>query len=454
MHTWHTSKRESPRTRGPMSGMASAACLWAGFALPAGDAAAQRVIELPLEDRTLTADFPEVYRVGDRGREWELFSSLTSVGFDARGRLHIADLVGDELRVVVVDSTGARVSEFGRRGDGPGEFRAVKQAFALADGRTVVPDQAHFAYHIFAPDGEFERMVRFEGVGPAHDLPAAMTPSANPRSYRSDYRGGLLSRVTFVWQVETEADGRPADVNVVSGPHAVDRMIFDGEEARTAPIVGAAASRPERDSDGGSLARFLFAPLPGGSVVLLDSTAYALRIVAPGEGVRRVLSRPLPARGWNDRNRRAFLGQVAARAREEVERGGAAAAMVGLMGGAGGFESWLDETKLRGEIEAVEALETTWEGKIWVLRTPAAGFPDYDLLAEAMSAFTGSPPGLQPRRPGLIDILTPEGGYVGTLTEAEMPAAFGPAGLVAYVHLDEFDVPTVIVRRVPEAMRE
>ena len=34
-----------------------------------------------------------------------------------------------------------------------------------------------------------------------------------------------------------------------------------------------------------------------------------------------------------------------------------------------------------------------------------------------------------------------------------MPNAFGPDGLVAYVGLDEFDVPTVGVRRVPEGVR-
>ena len=430
--------------------MAATACVWAGFAVGAGDAAAQRVIELPLADRILAEDFPEVYRVGDRGREWELFSSLTSMGFDARGRLHIADLVGDELRVVVVDSTGALVSVFGRQGDGPGEFRDAKQAFALADGRTVVPDRAHFGYHLFTGDGEFERMVRFEGVGPAHDLPMAMTPSANPRSYRSDYRGGLLSRVTSVWQVQMGGDGRPGRVSIADGPRAVDRMTFDGREARPEPL----AASVHGESDGASPLKFLFGPLPGGGIVLSDSTAYALRIVEPGGGAIRILSRPFPTRRWNDRNRRTFVEQVAGRAREKVERGGAAAELAGLMGGGGRFESWLGEAELSGAIEVVEALGTSWEGKIWVLRTPDDGFLDYDLLGEAMSALTGSPPGLQPRRPGPIDILTPEGGYVGTLPDAGMPAAFGPNGLVAYVHLDAFDVPTVVVRRVPEAMRE
>jgi hypothetical protein len=31
----------------------------------------------------------------------------------------------------------------------------------------------------------------------------------------------------------------------------------------------------------------------------------------------------------------------------------------------------------------------------------------------------------------------------------EIPAAFGPDGLAAYVETDEFEVPVVVVRRLP-----
>jgi hypothetical protein len=34
----------------------------------------------------------------------------------------------------------------------------------------------------------------------------------------------------------------------------------------------------------------------------------------------------------------------------------------------------------------------------------------------------------------------------------EIPSAFGPDGLAAYVELDELDVPTVVVRRLPAAL--
>ncbi len=34
-----------------------------------------------------------------------------------------------------------------------------------------------------------------------------------------------------------------------------------------------------------------------------------------------------------------------------------------------------------------------------------------------------------------------------------MPAAFGPDGLVAFWELDELDVPTIVVKRLPEEVR-
>lgn len=52
---------------------------------------------------------------------------------------------------------------------------------------------------------------------------------------------------------------------------------------------------------------------------------------------------------------------------------------------------------------------------------------------------------------GLLAQVTTE--YLGTIPDSRLPNAFGPDGLVAYVGLDDFDVPTVVVRRVPEGIR-
>ncbi|MYG20243.1 MAG: hypothetical protein F4208_11925 [Gemmatimonadales bacterium] len=427
--------------------MVPTVCVWAGFSLATGAVAAQQVIELPLEDRILEADFSEVYRVGNGDREWELFSYVSAVSFDARGNLHISDLVGDELRVVVVDPSGNLVAAFGRRGDGPGEFREANQAFALADGRTVVPDKGHFAYHVFDSEGAFERMVRFPGVGPSHDLPAGMTPSANPRIRRADRDGTVLDRVISGWDVQRQTNTPAGRLSIEPGPRQVARVEFEGEESREVPLFRASGSPDDR-------VKFHFAPLPNGRVAFSDSTAYAVRIVEPAGNVGRILTRPFPVRPWDKRNRRAFANSLRIRLEQESAESRDRAEMLGLFGGVQAVVARLDDLDLPGEVEIIDALDTDWEGRIWVLRTPADGFPDLDIVGTFQSAVGGRPNTLPPTRPGPVDLITAEGRYIGTLAEARMPAAFGPGGLVAYVELDAFDVPTVVVRRVSAAIRE
>ena len=143
----------------------------AALALAVGPAAAQEVVELPLEDRILDAEFPEVYRIGDGVRDWELLTRVTSIGFDDRGNLHIGDWSGGDLSVLVVDASGNLVVRFGQPGEGPGDFRNATHALALPDGRTVVADDGHLAYQLFNLAGGIERWARYPGVGPGESPP-------------------------------------------------------------------------------------------------------------------------------------------------------------------------------------------------------------------------------------------------------------------------------------------
>ena len=70
-----------------------------------------------------------------------------------------------------------------------------------------------------------------------------------------------------------------------------------------------------------------------------------------------------------------------------------------------------------------------------------------------LNALVSDPTGLTAVGPGPIDLITPGGEYLGTIPDSRMPNAFGPDGLVAYVQLDGFEVPTVVVRRLPEGIR-
>ena len=79
------------------------------------------------------------------------------------------------------------------------------------------------------------------------------------------------------------------------------------------------------------------------------------------------------------------------------------------------------------EVPVVRDLQTSWEGTIWVRRR-----------------------GEEPASDGPIDVLTPDGRYIGTYAAGatEMPDAFGPDGLAAFIERDEFDVASVVVRRL------
>ncbi|WP_420615775.1 hypothetical protein [Candidatus Palauibacter sp.] len=84
------------------------------------------------------------------------------------------------------------------------------------------------------------------------------------------------------------------------------------------------------------------------------------------------------------------------------------------------------------EIPVLHDLSTTWEGRVWVQRR-----------------------GEHPERGGPIDVVTPDGEYVGTYSAeaTAMPDAFGPEGLAAFIEFDEFEVASVVVWRLPTEVR-
>jgi len=415
---------------------------------PAGTVPAQQVIELPLADRYLDADFPEVYRVGDGFQEWQLLSRVTSLSFDAHGNLHIGDLAGDELSVLVVDPQGEPVVRFGRKGEGPGEFRRASYALGLPDGRTIVADDMHMAYQVFDLAGDFERWIRYPGVDAADERPPMYVRSTDPRIRKVDrWSENLIARVTFARDFQVvDSINRRFNLQTGPGPRTVMRVLLDGDEAREVDIAG--ARNPEGEGE------FHFGPLPEGRIAFSDTSAYEIRIADSGGVGSRVLVRPFPDRYWDDRTQRAYKEFGKQSVEEAVDAGGDLAELVGMFGGAQTLMEQIEAREYSGAIPHVAALETTWDGQIWVLRTPAAGFVEIDFLGAMATAFSSDPTGLTAAGPGPIDVITPEGEYLGTLPESRMPNAFGPDGLAAYVEMDELDVPTVVVRRLPAEIRQ
>ncbi|MDE0651492.1 MAG: hypothetical protein OXI12_14260 [Gammaproteobacteria bacterium] len=382
------------------------------FAIATPALVAQEVIELPAEDRILEAEFEEVYRVGSiAGNAWEQFSRVSAVGFGQSGNLHVMDDQGG--RVVVVSEVGELVHEFGRIGDGPGEFAGNTNTAVgftvLRDGRTVVFDPGHTAFDVFGPDGEFDRSVRMPGnlfygmrtLLPARDGQNVVTTSFSALSMGSPAGG-------------PEPSFRP-----------VYRFVLTGDEAVQDTVIR--AWRPPGDPDGFG-PELVAGALPGGELVYTDSSAYAIKVATGNGELTRVLTRPFQPEPVTARIRdREIERQLEEEEERAARRNSRFAAALAEMA-----RERIQNMEFYHEVPVVRDLQTSWEGTIWVLRR-----------------------GEEPASDGPIDVLTPDGRYIGTFAAGTtaMPDAFGPDGLAAFIERDEFDVASVVVRRLPADVR-
>ncbi|WP_419860289.1 6-bladed beta-propeller [Candidatus Palauibacter sp.] len=426
------------------------------FIIPALQA--QEVVEVTDRDRPIEAGFEEVYRVGVvDGESWEMFAQVGKVAFDAEGNLYIFDgtaggmsfggvrlMRSGEVRVLVFDAAGRFVREFGSSGGGPGEFNQPIGFAVLRDGTVVVSDVGHRAYQLFDASGEFQRMVR------AGDDPEAVAIQA--QDIRPDPRGGGVFAGGSTGSIGMSAGGaadhpttRPF-LRVDLGGEAVRAdTVAEGwlpprtdlDDVATGPVPG-----DLRDMLRGMALPTVFEPeflvgvLPDGGIVHSDSSAYALKVTPSGtRDVARTIRRPFEPEPVTDAVREAREERMAAARRALGGTGGSRRLM--LVGAAEGNNPRPEATfeledRYYHEVPVLRGLATTWDGRIWVQRR-----------------------GDEPESDGPIDVLTPEGAYVGTYATGAttMPDAFGPDGLAAFIERDELDVPRVVVRRLPNDVR-
>ena len=412
----------------------SASLLMAVLAGPPSALVAQEVVEVTGRDRPIEPAFEEVYRVGVlEGESWEMFGQVNEVAFDAEGNLYVFDGLGSGgVRILVFDSTGGFLHEFGRSGQGPGEFAYPVGFAVLRDGTTVVRDLGHRAYQLFDAAGQYLRMVR------TNDLPGGL---ASSRGIHGDPRGGAVFAGAFDASIGLHGgDGGAPAAPLASRP--VTWVGLDGEVVETDTVVdGWLPPRGEPVKGmaedirigGGSLADALaqvgfptiFEPplvvgvLPDGGIVHSDSSTYVLKITPAGSReVTRMIRRPFEPEPVTPAIERDYEERRAALASESRASGGSVTFAI--------------ERPFYHEIPVLHGLSATWEGRIWAQRR-----------------------GEHPERGGPIDVLTVEGEYVGThpTGATKMPDAFGPDGLAAFIELDEFDVASVVVRRLPREVR-
>lgn len=406
---------------------------------------AQESVDLPGRDRAIAPEPAQVYSVGSMaGEVWETFGEVDRVAFDGEGNLYILDR--QNFRVVVVDPEGKLVREVGTEGDGPGELRFPMGFVVAPDGGIAVMDMGHQAFVVFDSDGAFVGNAR-------NDFQSGVMG----RDIHYHPRGGVIGtasgiRVTNNNGRQEISGGGSTPVRFVPFAEGGDpEQLYAAWRLPAAAPSGGGSSFSMGGggsfSMGGMSAQRAFEPalltgvLPDGRVVLADSSAYALKLIGAEGGLQSVLRRPIAPRRVTSRDEEAEK----ARQLENLESGGGGGAVIMMrtIGGSGGgttqrmggdamkdmMRDRIEGMVFAEEVPVIADLAVDWEGRIWVERT-----------------------GRRVGEDGPTDLITADGQYLGTIAADGMriPDAFGPGGLVAYIETDEFDLPTIVVKRLPD----
>jgi uncharacterized membrane protein YgcG len=410
----------------------AAPLLAALLTMGAGTAAAQdRVVRLPERDRPLAGTPAQVFAIGRaEGAAHEMFGIVAGVAFDAAENLYVLDR--QSARVMVYDRTGRFLRQIGREGQGPGELMVPLSLAIAGDGTVIVSDIGRRGYSLFRPDGTFLRNVVVENWMPGFSGGIGWHP-----------RGGVVATYR-------EPMGQAGQGSVTRTQNVLPLLyqpLAGGEPTRLYDIPQ--SIRVEQQSSGANQMRMriqpppmfspvvLFGVIPNGQMALSFTSGYTVRILDANGQTARYLQRPVRTRLTTEADR-----QRARESQRETLASGRGAIRVtiggggGRAGGGGGgmgaqeIERMLGEMRFADTIPALRGLRVAPSGKLWIERTgPVVG------------------------EPGPIDLVTPEGNYLGTITGSRLPDAISRGGLAAYIERDENDVERVIVRRLPEGWR-
>ena len=96
----------------------------------------------------------------DLADEDAAFYRIADLAVGAAGELYVLD--SGNHQVIVFDSTGRRITTFGRRGGGPAEF--VRPIRIAVDSVVRVFDAGHYRVSVFALDGSHRETVRLPSI--------------------------------------------------------------------------------------------------------------------------------------------------------------------------------------------------------------------------------------------------------------------------------------------------
>jgi hypothetical protein len=400
---------------------------------------AQQATSLPARDRMLPGAPAALYRVGaEEGESWELLSNVSGVDFDGSDNLYVLD--AGNHRVLVFDARGGFVRAIGKQGGGPGELQAPAALAVLSDGTIAVADLGRGAFSLFSPQGAFVRNVQFvDSLGiPAPEMPGGVTSlTAHPS-------GGMA--VFGALRLQLSMDGAAPAPPAASVP--VYLVPLEGSARvlhrvpREAPVVrsqGGAEKRRMRAAPRAFAPQPAWGVLPDGGVAALRDAGYHVNIVDAQGRTIRVLRRPIEPRRVTRKDQDEARELAAERLRT-----GTGMVRMQVRAGPGGVErsvssggrapdmstteidEQLRDMQFAEVIPVIAGMRTDPQGRIWVARTARAVGAD-----------------------GPIDLLTADGGYLGTLPPQPLPDAISRSGRAAYVTRDDMDVEQVIVKRLP-----
>ncbi len=411
------------------------------------------------QDRLLAADFPEIYRAGGfDAPDWALFSRPGPVGFDGSGNLYVLDAAAPQ--VVAIGPDGQAVMVVGRAGEGPGEFDLPSDLVVWRDGRFAVLDAGHNAMHMFGADGWFQRMVRWSAQ-PGSPLTVfaqvgrVMRPDPNGSGIYA--QGAIDAMGDIIGAFDQLAGAGPAPRPGVdergveridlSGELVVAERVLQGRRAPRRQPVDRVTAEDLRNN--ASLAQATSGPmffdpefywdvLPDSAIAYSDSSAYVIWMASTTDGlVRDAIRRPIQPEAVDERMRSAMIEWEIGRLERNSEQMNAASDDPELRAA---MSSWDESRRERvenreffAEVPVIRSIRATWDGALWVQRRGEEPWDDQ----------------------GPIDVFGRDRQYLGTFPAGatEMPLAFGPNGLVAFWEVDELDVPTIVVKRLPAGVR-
>lgn len=392
-------------------------------------------------DVFLEAVVDEIFTIGGVDAEaWDAFSRVDDGEFGSDGSLTLLDTEG--VRIVVVGPTGTFLREVSQRGNGPGELRAPASIVVLPDDRLIVYDVGHDAFLTFDPNGTFleqypanpddgDQLLARGGLAgrSLHALPdgrIVVTGQGGPHQRNLEVQAlGERRRLLYSAWRGSDDDGLVENVRAPTGGGLrVRSRMFGSPRAFGPPLLTAVQA--------------------SGHTVVVDSTGYRVKFVAPDGSLAQVVERPILPFPVTESIREAEMKRRTERLGSRVgddnqvlvvPRGNNARlssdqinAIVSEVMGA-----QLAQTTFGPEVPVVAALAVDREDRIWLKRTASDGAAD-----------------------GPTDVLTPVGEYIGTLAAddyfALLPLAFGPDGLMAYAEIDQQDTPLVRVVRL-QALR-